>query len=192
MEYIVWLIAAYVVGNFLTAYIFAKLAHNESILESGSGNPGARNAGRMYGRKAFFITFFGDAFKILLIVLLAKKVGISLNGQLGIIFAVILGHIYPVFFKFRGGKGVACYLVGMLLVDPYIFIYFILAFILLLIFVRSFTIACMIAIMIYPLFFIYFSYDATTIFLLYMIAALIILAHKENVTRKFAKRGAEE
>lgn len=191
MEYIVWLIAAYVLGNFLTAYIFAKIAHNESILESGSGNPGSRNAGRIYGRKAFFITFFGDALKILLIVLLAKKAGISLNGQLGIIFTVILGHIYPVFLKFRGGKGIACYLVGMLLFDPYIFIYFILAFIILLIIVRSFTVACMAVILIYPLFFVYFSYDATTIFLLYMIAALIILAHKENITRKFAKRSAE-
>ena len=192
MEFIFWLLAAYLAGNFLTAYFFAKIIYKESIFEVGSGNPGARNTGRVYGKSAFFITFIGDALKIFIIVFLAKKFQLSIHMQLGIILTVILGHIYPILFRFRGGKGIACYVVGILLFDPIVFIFFVLAFVILHIFTRSFTIACMLTLLIYPLVFIYYSYDFTSIAILYAISALIIFSHRNNLLRKFSKRSLQK
>jgi glycerol-3-phosphate acyltransferase PlsY len=75
--------------------------------EQGSKNPGATNVLRLGGKKAAGLTLAGDAFKGLLPVLLAKGFGAgpALVGAVGL--AAFLGHLFPVFFKFKGGKGVA-------------------------------------------------------------------------------------
>ena len=71
----------------------------------GSGNPGARNAGRLFGKKAFVATFVGDALKGALAVCAAKWLGFDAIVELLALVAVMLGHVFPVLLKFRGGKG---------------------------------------------------------------------------------------
>jgi glycerol-3-phosphate acyltransferase PlsY len=94
-----WLLVpvAYLTGSVSSAIIVCQLMGLGDPRENGSGNPGATNVMRIGGKKAAAITLFGDAIKGLLPVLLAKLV----------VFAAFLGHLYPVFFGFKGGKGVA-------------------------------------------------------------------------------------
>ncbi|MGI9317808.1 MAG: glycerol-3-phosphate 1-O-acyltransferase PlsY [bacterium] len=100
-------LGAYLVGSVSSAIIVSKLMGLPDPRTSGSNNPGATNVLRLGGKKAAAITLIGDVLKGLLPVLVAKMftgstITLSLVG-----IAAFLGHLYPVFFGFKGGKGVA-------------------------------------------------------------------------------------
>jgi glycerol-3-phosphate acyltransferase PlsY len=98
---------AYLMGSLSTAIIVCKLMGLPDPRTEGSQNPGATNVLRFGGKKAAAITLAGDALKGLIPVLIGYAFHQSV-ANLGIIgFAAFLGHLYPVFFSFRGGKGVA-------------------------------------------------------------------------------------
>ena len=104
-----WLLTplAYLTGSVSSAIIVCKLMGLADPRENGSGNPGATNVMRIGGKKAAAITLFGDAAKGLLPVLLAKALHVDSLVLSSVVFAAFLGHLYPVFFQFKGGKGVA-------------------------------------------------------------------------------------
>ncbi len=104
-----WLLVpvAYLVGSVSSAIIVCQLMGLDDPRDHGSGNPGATNVMRIGGKKAAAITLFGDALKGLLPVLLAKAIGVESLLLALVVFAAFLGHLYPVFFAFKGGKGVA-------------------------------------------------------------------------------------
>lgn len=104
---IVLILVAYLMGSLSAAIIVCKLMGLPDPRTQGSNNPGATNVLRIGGKKAAAITLLGDAVKGLVPVLIGHA--LSQNpAQLGIIgLAAFLGHLYPVFFSFRGGKGVA-------------------------------------------------------------------------------------
>ena len=98
---------SYLMGSLSTAIIVCKLMGLPDPRTQGSQNPGATNVLRIGGKKAAAITLAGDAVKGLIPVLIGHALSQSMT-QLGIIgLAAFLGHLYPVFFSFRGGKGVA-------------------------------------------------------------------------------------
>ncbi len=107
-------VAGYLLGSLSTAIIVCKIMGLPDPRTQGSRNPGATNVLRIGGKKAAAITLLGDFLKGLAPVLLARGVGASdpLAATVGL--AAFLGHVYPVFFAFRGGKGVATAL-GVLL-----------------------------------------------------------------------------
>jgi glycerol-3-phosphate acyltransferase PlsY len=101
------IVSAYLAGSISTAIIVCKLMGLPDPRTQGSGNPGATNVLRVGGKKAAAITLLGDALKGFLPVLAAQALGVS-NEILSLTaLAAFLGHLYPVFFGFRGGKGVA-------------------------------------------------------------------------------------
>jgi len=107
------IILAYFSGSIASALLVSRALGLEDPRDKGSGNPGATNMLRLYGKIAAILTLTGDVLKGLLPVLLAgflelSPVIIVLTG-----LAAFIGHLYPVFFGFRGGKGVAT-LVGIL------------------------------------------------------------------------------
>ena len=106
---IVWLFVpvAYLIGSISSAIITCRLMGFPDPREQGSGNPGATNVMRIGGKKAATITLLGDLLKGLLPVYVAGLMGVSLELLAAIGLAAFLGHLYPVFFKFKGGKGVA-------------------------------------------------------------------------------------
>jgi glycerol-3-phosphate acyltransferase PlsY len=115
MKLSVLLIAlAYLLGSVSSAIIVCRLLGLPDPRGEGSGNPGATNVLRIGGKKAAAITLIGDMLKGLVPVLLAKGLGASLAVQAMVAVAAFLGHLYPLFFGFRGGKGVATAL-GVLL-----------------------------------------------------------------------------
>lgn len=101
------IVFAYLAGSLSTAIIVCKLMGLPDPRTQGSGNPGATNVLRVGGKKAAAITLLGDAAKGFLPVLAAQLLDVS-NGTLALTaLAAFLGHLYPLFFSFRGGKGVA-------------------------------------------------------------------------------------
>ena len=106
--------AAYLLGSISSAIIVCRLLNLPDPRGQGSGNLGATNVMRIGGKKAAAITLIGDMLKGLIPVLVAKFLGASIAVQALVAVAAFLGHLYPVFFGFRGGKGVATAL-GVLL-----------------------------------------------------------------------------
>lgn len=104
-----WLLVplAYLTGSVSSAIIVCKMMGLADPRENGSGNPGATNVMRIGGKKAAAITLAGDALKGLLPVLLAKALGVDSLVLSLVVFAAFIGHLYPIFFEFKGGKGVA-------------------------------------------------------------------------------------
>jgi len=99
--------AAYLIGSVSSAIIVCQLMGLDDPREHGSGNPGATNVMRIGGKKAAAITLLGDALKGLLPVLIARALDVDLMILAAVVFAAFIGHLYPVFFGFKGGKGVA-------------------------------------------------------------------------------------
>jgi acyl phosphate:glycerol-3-phosphate acyltransferase len=98
---------AYLTGSISSAIIICRLRGLPDPREQGSGNPGATNVMRIGGKKAAAITLLGDLLKGLIPVYIAKLLGVSVELLAIIGLAAFMGHLYPVFFKFKGGKGVA-------------------------------------------------------------------------------------
>jgi acyl phosphate:glycerol-3-phosphate acyltransferase len=108
-----FVVCAYLVGSLCSAVIVSKLMGLPDPRTEGSGNPGATNVLRVGGKKAAIIVLLADALKGFLPVVVAHIVGLS-GFALGLVaFAAVVGHIYPIFFQFEGGKGVATALGAM-------------------------------------------------------------------------------
>jgi len=111
MERLIFLLIGYILGLIQSGYIFGK-TQNIDIRDYGSGNAGATNTLRVLGKKAGFIVFLGDFLKALIPCLLVRYIFRSEANtgdifMLYIGFGVVLGHSYPFYLKFKGGKGVA-------------------------------------------------------------------------------------
>ena len=106
-DHYLWLIFGYLIGSVSSAIITCHLAGLPDPRTQGSGNPGATNVLRLGGRRIAALTLAGDVIKGIIPVLIAKLYGASLDLQITIGLATFLGHLYPVFFHFKGGKGVA-------------------------------------------------------------------------------------
>lgn len=100
-------IGAYLLGSVSSAIIVCRLMGLPDPRTQGSGNPGATNVLRFGGKKAAAITLFGDSLKGLLPMGLAHLLGAGPEGLASVGLAAFLGHLYPIFFQFQGGKGVA-------------------------------------------------------------------------------------
>ncbi|UUY08982.1 glycerol-3-phosphate 1-O-acyltransferase PlsY [Pseudomonas sp. J452] len=111
-----WLLVllAYLLGSLSFAILLSRLSGGPDPRVSGSGNPGATNMLRVAGKKLAIITLLGDLCKGLLPVLIASLLGLNIQQQAWIGLAAVIGHLYPLYFRFKGGKGVAT-AAGMLL-----------------------------------------------------------------------------
>jgi acyl phosphate:glycerol-3-phosphate acyltransferase len=104
---ILLVLGGYLFGSISTAILTCRLMGLPDPRIEGSGNPGATNVLRLGGKKAAFLTLSGDMLKGLVPVLIAQALHASPLIQSATALAAFLGHLYPVFFGFRGGKGVA-------------------------------------------------------------------------------------
>ena len=124
MERGICLILGYVCGLLQTGYIYGKI-HGIDIRQYGSGNSGTTNALRVLGKKAGLIVFIGDAFKALIPCLLVRAFCLGrpeLTGEAYLLvlylgFGVILGHNFPFYMNFKGGKGIAATAGGLASLD---------------------------------------------------------------------------
>ena len=112
------ILAAYLLGSVPFAMISSRLFGLADPRSYGSGNPGATNVLRSGNKKAALVTLIGDALKGWAAVFVAQKMGFSDNVIGLVALAVFFGHLFPVFLKFKGGKGVATAAGVLLALDP--------------------------------------------------------------------------
>lgn len=195
MKTILLVLIAYLLGSIPTGLWIGKYRYHINLREHGSGNMGTTNTFRILGKKAGFATLAIDLLKGTLAVLLATWFGSSIS-PLVVGFFAIIGHTYPIFAQFKGGKAVATSAGVLLGFAPlflcYLFIVFVIT--LLLSSMISFTsitvaIVATISALIFPAFGIFLKqYDVLFTLVILAMAAVIILRHQDNIKRIKAKK----
>jgi len=184
IEMLLLAITAYLIGSIPTGIIVAKILGAPDPRTVGSGNIGATNVGRAGGKAAGIITLIGDVLKGFLIILLAFYMFGNSPKEISIAgLAVFLGHIFPVFLKFKGGKGVATALGVFLAIGPLQAAFALFLFIIIAVIFRYISIGSMIAAASVPVFFSFFTSSQQYIPLAAIIAVFIILKHLDNIKR---------
>ena len=118
LKMVLTVLIGYLFGSVSTGVVLSRLVSGKDIRSEGSGNIGTTNMLRVMGRKMALFTFIGDMLKGIIAVLIGKLiVGGELGGVLGVVGALI-GHTFPVFFGFKGGKGIATGFGSLLFVYP--------------------------------------------------------------------------
>jgi glycerol-3-phosphate acyltransferase PlsY len=112
------LLIAYLFGSLNIAIVLCKLASLPDPRTQGSGNPGATNVLRFGGKKLAATVLFFDVLKGVIPVVIAHLLGLDMVWVAATTFAAFVGHLFPVFFQFKGGKGVATALGGFLALSP--------------------------------------------------------------------------
>ena len=179
MEYLIIALSAYLIGSIPFGFLLTKLFLNKDIRDIGSGNIGATNVLRTGNKLIGFTTLLLDISKAVLPVIFIK-----FNYQDYIYIAslsVFLGHVFPVWLKFKGGKGVATY-VGILLSINLVYgLVFIISWIIICLFSRYSSLSSIIASLSVPIYLLFFE-NFNSIFYGIMFI-LIFYTHKENVKR---------
>jgi glycerol-3-phosphate acyltransferase PlsY len=115
------LLLAYVLGCLTPGYYLVRWRTGQDLRTLGSGGVGATNTGRLLGTSGFLIVGVGDAAKAALAVGLARWLHAADWVWMLALIAVVMGHVWPVQLRFRGGKGIACAIGGLLIFDPRLF-----------------------------------------------------------------------
>ena len=193
MNVAILLVLAYLIGSIPTAVWVSKWAFGIDIREHGSGNAGATNAFRILGSKAGAGVMFGDMMKGFLAVKLSMLSPFPVlsepfvNLQIFLGLAAVLGHIFPIWAEFRGGKGIAT-LFGMILsIHPIVAVSLVLVFFLMLLLTRYVSLSSITASIAFPLMILFiFNADAQELsYRLFAIATafLVVLTHHKNISR---------
>jgi len=111
------ILISYIIGNFSTSYILGKYLKNVDIRTKGSGNAGATNALRVFGKKFALFTFLIDALKGIVAVIVGRMILQDTGGLIAGVF-VVVGHNWPVVLKFKGGKGIATTIGAASFINP--------------------------------------------------------------------------
>ena len=193
VECIVIAIIAYLIGSINFSVILSKKMAGFDVREKGSGNAGTTNMLRSVGKKAAAITLVCDILKGVVAILLAMLIGKMVNSidtsllvQIAGV-AVILGHTFPIFFKFKGGKGVATSLGVLIMSNWQIGLICLVFALILIILTQMVSVGSIAAAILYPVLtlFIPQNYIVPGNYLIYSIilAVFIVFNHRENVKR---------
>ena len=183
MPILLIIIAAYLLGSINCAIIICKLMGLPSPRSIGSGNPGATNVLRLGSKTGALLTLVGDILKGAIPVLLAKYwLELSVFAQSLVVLAAVIGHIFPVFFKFQGGKGVATALGAIIALDPLVGGCTILTWLVVAALFRYSSLASLVSIILTPLYGFYLLRQGCVIPLTVM-AIVIVVRHRANIFR---------
>ena len=182
--FILILIAVYLIAAIPTGVVLARLMGSEDVRQKGSGNIGATNVYRVAGKLAGVLTLLGDTMKSFLPLLAIKTWLAPTPTQLGIASAVaIMGHCYPVYLKFAGGKGVATALGIFLLISPKAVLVALIIFALTVVTTRYISLGSVLAALSAPLLILLFNHPQPIFLATLFIALLVIWRHHSNIQR---------
>lgn len=176
------LLGSYLLGNLLTAVWIGRIVYRKDIRREGSGNPGARNVGQVFGKGAAVLTFLGDALKGGIAVSAARWLGYGSMVELLALFAAVAGHIYPIYFRFRGGKGVSTFIGGLLFFQPLLVILLMGICTILFGWKRNFTIAGLGAIACVPFLLFLFPIALSASWVAFLSVGLLLFAHRKDLS----------
>lgn len=190
MKYILIGIISYFIGNISFAYILGKIFTKKDVRDYGSGNAGATNAIRAFGRKIGAMVFLGDVLKGVIAVILGRMFA----GQTGAYIAgamVITGHNWPVLLSFKGGKGVATTIGVMVFVNFFLTSICVVIGVLVILFTRTVSLGSILGMASAPIVAVLFvrPFNAELLVFCLFIAGMSIYRHKDNIKR--LKNGSE-
>ena len=184
------ILAAYLIGAIPTGVILTRLAGGGDIRNAGSGNIGATNVYRVAGRKLGVITLIGDCLKGAIPTLLAQQVfNLTETGVALVALAAFIGHCYPVYLGFKGGKGVATALGIFLVLSPLSVLCILVVFVLVLWKWRYISLASISSAASIPLLVFLIEKSFALFFATLIIGAIVIWRHKGNI--ELLRSGAE-
>lgn len=187
-------LAAYLIGSMCTAVWIGKAYYGIDIRQHGSGNSGATNTFRVLGKKPGTIVMLLDIFKGWVATSLAGLLVIfgAVNPENLVVYQLIfgalgvLGHIFPVYERFKGGKGVATLLGMMLAIEPLVALLCIAIFVVVLFASRYVSLGSIIAALAFPLLLLLPRFHPDNPILIifgFILAAVVVLTHRKNINR---------
>ncbi|MBA2653797.1 MAG: glycerol-3-phosphate 1-O-acyltransferase PlsY [Gammaproteobacteria bacterium] len=180
--FIVLAIIAYLLGSISSAVLICKFMGLPDPRTEGSRNPGATNVLRLGGKQAALIVLIADALKGFIPVILGRMVGVSPFALALIALIALLGHIYPVFFKFEGGKGVATAIGAVFGLSFFAGLFAVLTWVAVIYFTRYSSLAALITAVLLPFYALIFGH-AAYFFPVLIMTSLLIWRHWENIER---------
>jgi glycerol-3-phosphate acyltransferase PlsY len=177
---------AYLLGSVSSAVVIARLMGLRDPRDVGSGNPGATNILRYGGKAAAILTLAGDILKGVIAVLIARAlttddVVIVLSG-----FAAFLGHLFPVFFGFRGGKGVATALGVWFALSPWVGLLLLVTWVVMAALFRYSSLSALTASVAAPLYVAWLSPGLPYLATMIVMSAILIFRHRSNIRNLLA------
>lgn len=192
MKEVILIITAYLIGSIPTALIISKRFFDIDIREYGSGNMGATNTFRVLGPKFGTVVMVGDMLKGIFAVALYNLLPYYLTNELdrtnlmiGLGLAAVIGHIYPIWAGFRGGKGVATLFGMVLAIQPLVAINCVGVFLLVLYLTRYVSLSSILAGIALPISVLWIYNEKEVFYRVFAVAvaALIVLTHQKNISR---------
>lgn len=180
----IFISVAYLLGSLSSAIIVSKCAGLPDPRTQGSGNPGASNILRLGGKKLAAIVLLGDVLKGWIPVMLAKLFGLPLASLAWVAFFAFIGHLYPVFFGFRGGKGVATALGGLCALAWPLGLIGLLSWGVVLFLFRYISVASILAATV-TFFYVFYVYPLSVYLPIFLMTVLLIARHFSNIQRLF-------
>lgn len=177
--------AGYLLGSMNFAIIISKLRYRGDIRKHGSGNAGATNMLRTYGRGAAAATLAGDMLKCVAAVLLGSLIWID-GAYLAGLFCVI-GHVFPIWHRFKGGKGVASMAVVILMTNPIVFVIMFSVFIIIVASTKYVSLASIMGALLYPLVLNAFDKSGSGVLMAFLMSAIVVIMHRGNIKRLLDK-----
>lgn len=187
LVYLIIIVVAYLLGNISTSYIIAKKVMGVDIRTQGSGNAGSTNVLRTMGKKAGALTFGGDVLKGAVAVGFARilayymKVDQVTCAYIAVV-AVVIGHNWPAFLGFKGGKGVATSLGSMLAINPIVALTCLGAFIIIVLVSKYVSLGSVLSICLSPLLML-INHNIKGIWVTLFLAASVVYTHRANIKR---------
>ena len=179
------IIAAYLIGSLSFAVIVSKYYGMDDPRTYGSGNPGATNVLRSGKKKAAALTLLGDAVKGLVAVILARCLQDALDlsdATIALVaIAALVGHMWPIFFNFKGGKGVATALGVLLALSPATALLCALIWLVMAFGFKVSSLAALVATVCAPIFAFFMMPHTSWAWVTVFIAALVLYRHKSNI-----------
>jgi glycerol-3-phosphate acyltransferase PlsY len=186
MNNLIVAVVAYLIGSISFAVIVSSAMGLADPRSYGSGNPGATNVLRSGNKLAAILTLLGDAFKGWFAVWLAGHFGFGPSGVALAAIAVFLGHLYPVFFRFQGGKGVATAAGVLLAIHPLLGGATLLTWLIIAFFFRYSSLAALVAAVFAPLFDVFLFGPSRISLAVAAMSALLIWRHRGNISKLMA------
>jgi len=184
---IIILVASYLIGAIPCGVVLTRLTGAGDVRNSGSGNIGATNVYRTAGRKLGILTLIGDIIKgIIPIIYAIHFAGLTTEQTAMVACATFLGHLYPVYLGFKGGKGVATALGIYLILSPLSVVVAVLLFIALVWTWRYVSLGSVSAAAIVPIMVFFFEKSVPLLIASLFISVMVIWRHHENIGRLFS------
>ena len=180
-------VLAYLLGSLSFAVIVSRAMRLDDPRSYGSGNPGATNVLRSGNKVAAIFTLLLDAIKGVAAVLIARFLAERLGYGDGVValagLAAFLGHLYPVFFRFQGGKGVATAAGVLLALDPWVGLASLGTWLAIAILTRYSSLAALATALLAPVYVHYFHGDSLIVVAVAAMSVLLIWRHRANITK---------